>query len=609
MFCLSRKGIVLFFLLWVKFFQPSEVSAQTDDETMAHEYMKNGEFDKATVLFEKIYEKKQTDDIYSGYLQCLLAEKENDQAEKLVKKQIKRFPKQLTYIVDLGFVYKSGNHSDKAKEQFNKAIQQLTPDQFVVTSVANALISKYEPDLAIEAYLQGRKLMRRGFNMELAELYYQKSENLKMINEYLDALTGEDNLQTVENLLQSKLGNDPEGTKMDLLRNELLKRIQHSAEERMYSEMLIWLFIQQRDFDSALIQSKALDKRLGEDGGRLILIADLATANEAYDVAVKAYQYVVAKGVNSSYYSTARINLLNTLNKKITSEGNYTQKDLEDLEKDYADAITELGKSAQTAPLVHGLAHLQAFYMGKIAEAEQEMTDLLNIPNIKPQFEGECKLELGDIYLLEGKVWESTLLYSQVDLDFKHSPLGQEAKFRNAKWSYYKGDFEWAQSQLDILKSATTELMANDAMSLSLLISDNLAFDSTTTALSMFSRADLLMYQNKNDEADLTLDSLLKMFHTHSLADDAIFKKAAIMKKRRKFAEANVYLQMVVDSFPESILADDAMFQLGDIYQYKLKDNKRAMEYYQQLLLKHPGSLFCVEARKRYRILRGDSVN
>jgi len=279
------------------------------------------------------------------------------------------------------------------------------------------------------------------------------------------------------------------------------------------------------------------------------------------------------------------------------------------LEKDYKATLAELGRSARTASLVRGLSHLYAFYLDQPDSAINDLEDAILFPGISKTSKAECKLELGDVYLFTGNVWDSDLLYKQIDKDFKNDPLGQEAKYRAARLDYFRGDFLWAQAQLDVLKTATSQLIANDALSLSLLISDNIGLDSTTDALMLFSRADLLAYRNKTDDALLTLDTLLKDYPDHSLVDDAWFKQAQIMDMRRNWTSVDSLYAKIVTYDSTSVLADDALFRRAELYENKLNNKQKAMELYENLLTKYPGSLFAVEARKRYRTLRGDTFN
>ena len=211
--------------------------------------------------------------------------------------------------------------------------------------------------------------------------------------------------------------------------------------------------------------------------------------------------------------------------------------------------------------------------------------------------------------MFDGLVWDAALLYGQVDKDFKNDALGREAKFRNARLSYYLGEFDWAKDQLNVLKAATSQLISNDALSLSLLITDITNLDTTMEALLMYSRADLYDFQNKDSLSMITLDSILTVFPGHMLSDEVWYKKAQILKPQGRFTEAAALLAEITEKYPEDILADDAMYQLGLLYENQLNDKEKAKTIYESLLTKYPGSLFVVDARKRFRLLRGDKIN
>lgn len=599
---------ILFLLL---FFAINSFAQIGQDRQLADQYMNNAEYEKAAQLYDKLMDKDPFG-TYPQYYRCLIAMKDYNEVEKLAKKMFKKQETNLTYLVDLGYVYMQMGQPDKAKVQYDKAIKSMKPDQGQVITLASAFLNKLETDYALQTYLEGRKMMREiyGFYFETAEVYYQKGNYAAMIEEYLDAVAENPMMQqSVLNVLQSRIGFDPENNRGDLLRTALLRRIQKTPEKTEFPEMLIWYFIQQKDFDSAFIQAKAIDKRMKEDGSRVLSIGSMAASNLNYDAAIKCYQYVIEKGKDNPNYIPARMELLNTYNKKITEENIYTKADLLKLEADYELTLNELGRSAKTAGLIKGLAHLRAFYLDKIDTAITDLEEAIDFPGISNQTKADCKLELGDIYLFSGNVWDSDLLYAQVDKDFKHDALGQEAKFRGARLDYFRGDFLWAQAQLDVLKSATSQLIANDALSLSLLISDNMGLDSTTDALMLYARADLLSYRNKNDEALVLLDSLHILYPNHSLVDDAWYKEAQIMDQKRNYAAEDSLYGKILAYDSASVIADDALYQRALLHETKLNDKAKALELYQDLIVKYPGSVFVVESRKKYRALRGDIVN
>lgn len=600
---------IFFFFLFIGI--PVCSSAQpSTDEQLALQFYQNKEFDKALEYYENLFNKKSSQLYYAPYLNCLLETKDFKKAEKVVKKQAKQNPDNLNFMVDLGTVYNRSGDTDKAKNTWEQTIKSLKSDEQVF-NLASAFIGIQQHDLAIATYLKGRKISQNGYpySFELAEVYNIKGDKLAMIGEYLDVLeTNDSYIQTVQNALQTSFNNESNPQQNELLKTELLKRIQQNPDRTILSELLIWMQIQLKDWEGAFVQAKALDKRKKEEGGRIMGLAQLFVQNESYDIAIRAYQYVLAKGKNTYFYNDARKELLNAYYQKITSKGNYTPVELTDLEKNYLQTIEELGKSAATVGLLKNFAHLQAFYLHKTTEAIATLEEAINLPQIEPHLRAECKLELGDILLVTGDIWEASLRYSQVEKEFKHDAIGQEAKFRNAKISYYTGDFKWAQSQLDVLKGATSKLIANDAMDLSLLISDALAVDTNVAPLLIFARADLLAFQNKDDQAMITLDSINTLFPNHALADDILYRKAQLEVKHGKFTEAAGFYEAILANYGTDILGDDALFKLADLNETKFKNIDKAKELYQQLLEKYPGSLYVVEARKRFRKLRGDTI-
>ena len=255
------------------------------------------------------------------------------------------------------------------------------------------------------------------------------------------------------------------------------------------------------------------------------------------------------------------------------------------------------------------LADLEGFYLHDIPAAISQSEEVINMPGIPTKLKDQTKLSLGDFYLISGDVWESTLLYSQVDKDEKDAPLGEEARFRNAKLSYYKGDFDWAQDQLKILKASTSELTSNDAINLSAFIIDNLGMDTDTKAMSMYASAELLLFQNKDGEAEQKLDSILIRYPGHALYDDIEYTKAEIYVRKRDFSKAVPLLEDIIKNYGKDIKGDDATFLLAEINEKELHNADKAKELYKSIITDYSNSLLVIEARKRYRALRGDKID
>ncbi len=585
---------------------------QPGEEQLAAQYFRNGEFDKAAILYGELYEKDPSPAIYSPYLESLLALEEYRQAERLVRNQLRQFPGQLRYEVDLGMVFGRAGNDRQARRQFDQLIQDLPARPQPVIDLAAAFEMRGMTDRALEALLQGRRLLGSAhpFNLRIAPLYEKKGNHRAMMEEYIGFL--EENLSEMERvrgILQDAIANDPDFSRNEALRDVLLARTQRHPNATLYAEMLLWLSIQQKDFRLALMQARALDRRFRQEGELVLEVARLSTTNQQYGVAAQAYQYILEQGEEGSHYMDALVGHLDVRFLAITSAYEYRREELLQVEGDYLEALEQLGVHPGTVSLVRNLARLQAFYLGKVENATGLLQAIIDMPQVALRIKAECRIELADILLMTGDVWEATLLYAQVDKQYRDNPLGHEARFKNARLSYFIGEFDWARAQLDVLKAATSRLIANDAMELSLRIQDNIGFDGDTEPLIRFARAESLLFMNRLEEAILTLDSISERFPQHAIMDDLLVTQADIRIKQGRYADADSLLAIVVERYPDGLLAGDALFRRAGLHEQVFGDKERAMGLYQQLMLHHPGSLHTATARNRFRALRGDLVN
>ena len=579
--------------------------AQNNDLLLARQYAANGEQQKALDIYQKLF-KQDNEAYYQQYFNSLLTFKKFDEAESITKKMLRKYPGNNEYTIALGTVYTQQGNTAKADALYNDLIKNLPADQGAIANIASQFYQSANADYAIKIFLQGRKLLHNddAFAFELITLYRYKRDKAALTEEYLNFLPAN---PVFISQAQSTLASVYEGpADYDMLKVSLLKRIQKDPQQIVYPNMLTWQFLQQKEFDMALNQALALSRRQNDDGSNVFELCRTLVANEAYDAAIRGYEYLIGKGdKDNQNYISAKIELINTKNLKVTN-GQYTQADLIALEKDYTDLLAELGRGRGTVFAMQKLANLQAFKLHKLKDAQTLLESAITIQGVRPALLAACKLDLGDIYLLNNQPWDATLLYSQVEKDNTGTTIAQDAALRNAKLAYYTADFDWARRQLNILKAATTQLIANDALNLSLLISDNLNADSAGNALKIYSRADLLIFAEQPAKAMLTLDSIDKRYPGNALEADILMAKARIMIQQKDFTNAVTILKEIVEKHGFDLWADDAVFMLGDIYETKLNDANLAKTYYQKIITDYPGSLWINDARKRFRVLRGD---
>lgn len=594
----------LYIVIILAFCFSGRLLAQDNELLLAKQYNANGEPQKALEIYQKLY-KQNNENYYSVYVNTLLNLKKFDEAESITKKLIRRHPDDHQYAIMLGNIYTQEGNMAKADAIYDDLIKSLPADQGEIAALASQFYQSANTDYAIKIFQQGRKLLKNDnmFTYELINLYRFKRDKISLTDEYLNLLPQNPNFI---NQAENAFSNVYEGSAdYDMLKTALLRRIQKDPQQTIYADLLTWQYLQQKEFDLALNQALALSRRQNDDGNSIYDLCRTFIANEAYDEAIRGYEYIISKGKTTSLYIPSKIELINTKNLKVTS-GKYLPEDLLGLEKNYNDLLTEFGRNSSTAFAMQKLANLQAFKLHKLKDAQKLLEEATGLNDIRPNLLADCKLDLGDIYLLNNQPWEATLLYSQVEKDFPATAIGQDALFRNAKMAYYTGDFTWAKGQLDALKVATSQLIANDALNLLLLIQDNLAADSSGAALKMYARADLQIFAQNPEKAIMILDSIGKKFPNNALEDDIMMAKSRILIQQKDYAGAVPLLKKILEEHPADLWADDAVFMLGDIYENRLNDKTAARNYYQKIITDYPGSLWINEARKRFRVLRGD---
>jgi tetratricopeptide (TPR) repeat protein len=576
---------------------------------LAQQYFQSGEYEKAAALYEDLYQNSGNNDFYfDRYFDCLLALEDYEVAERVIQRQIRRDDGNVRLYVAYGRLLERLGDYDKAEEQYAASIEKLPPDQYSVTRLANAFVGLTKYEYAIQAYEKGAALLRdkRIFAYNLGDLYRRKGESELMITAYLDAIEDNpDRVRQLKTIFQRYLSE----ADYRELQTQLYERIQAGAEDAVFPELLAWVFIQRKDYRNALRQVTALDRRYNENGNRIFNLGVIALEDKDYRAATDAFDYIVEeKGQSSTLYLDAKRQSLRAQRLSLVEGYDYTAEDLQSLEAKYLSFLDEFGYTRATAPMILELAELEALYLDNIDEGIRLLATMIEYPGVNPTVQARGKLSLADYYLMQGDIWEATLLYSQVDKAFKEGMLGHEARFRNARLAYFNGDFQWAQAQFDVLKASTSKLIANDALDLSVFIMDNLGLDTTATALQLYADAELLVFRNQFEAAFTKMDSILTLFPAHSLQDDVYFLKGKLYYKKRDYATAAEFYQRVYDEFPEDIRADNSLFALAELYEKQLGDIEKAKLLYETLFIDYSNSTFAVEARKRFRILRGDNI-
>lgn len=591
---------ILYVLFLISFAQ-----AYTQSDALAKQYFNDGNFERAVVLYEKLYTTNKTNLFYfQSLVACYQQLEQYDKAEGIIRDKIKQKEHTPVYLVELGYNYFLSGNPEMADTFYQQALDSVEENPAYAYSVGGELRKKSALDYAIKVYKRAMELNPQlNFNYDLAFIYGEKGDIESMYNTYLDLIVArEANKNNVQRSMGRFLSDESSSENNQLLKRLLLKRSQTDPNV-VWNELLSWLFIQQKQYKNAFVQEKAIFKRSEEPSiQRFVNLGVIALQDEDRETAKEIFGYLESEFKDPALQLLANSYLLQLW----IEEGN--EEEYDKIDKRFATLLEKYGKSTQTINLQISYAKFLTFQKKTPDAGEALLRDLLGGPLTRFD-EASVKMALADILVYDEKFNQALIFYSQIQKTVKNDVLSQNARFKVAQTSFYKGDFEWAESQLNVLKSSTSQLIANDALQLKLLISDNSLQDSTQTALKLYARADLMGYQNRDRDAIGLLDSILMNHKGESIEDEALLKQARLYEKHQEYDKARLNYIKIIEFFPTDILADDALFYLAELYNNKLNNPEAAKPLYERIIFEHADSIFFVEARKKYRKLRGDSIN
>lgn len=572
-------------------------------DVMAQKYLDQGEYAKALSIYQDlIKESPGNSNFFMGLVTAHQELEDFVTAERLLLERLKNTNNNPSVLIELGHNYELQNNSELAKEQYQKALNALNEKVNYPYSIARNFEKYSLLDYAEQAYVIGMRLNpEMNFDLPLARIYGEQGKLDEMFAAFLELILKQPEVSN--NLMREfdrYILDDPNNVANVALRKQLLRKLQQS-QDLQFSELLAWLFIQQKDFQKAFIQEKAIYRRNNEELQRIIQLTVLAKAEGDIETAKEIVSFIIAETTSPTILIQANQLLLDM--KLSTAK----VSDYKEIEKDFEKVLAEFGRGLETMPIQIDYANFLAFKVNKIEEAKLLLDGLLKVALNNFQ-QAAVKMVLADILVLDQKFNQALIYYSQIQSLVKNDEIAQNARFKVAKTSYFKGDFDWALSQLNVLKASSTQLIANDAMELSLLIKENSIEDSTKTALKLYARADLLAFQNKTQEAIVILNEILEKHKGEKIEDEALLKQAEIYKLSENWIKAEENYLKILEFYGKDILADNATFLLAELYNGELKNVEKAMQYYEQIIFSFPDSIYFVDARKKFRSLRGDVI-
>lgn len=590
-----RKAIILFNLLILSLF----CQAQQNEFIIAENYFRNNEYEKAIQLYKRLYDQSPYNTTYlKKLITCYQETEQFTAAENLLIQKLKEKPNLSYLYVILGYNSERQEKIEDANKYYQKAIESINKKANYGSLIAGLFKNYSKLDLAIEAFNKVMEINpKANYGFQLAQIYGEKGDFEQMFKSYIDLVDKNSGyLNNIKRYAGKYLTDDSEDENNVLFKKALLRKSISNPKD-IWNDLLSWLFIRQKQYSKALIQNKALLARAPDNLGKINDLGKIALENKDYETAKECFDLIIEK----TNYPRDKFKAINN-NLKIAIETKQP-----DVDERFNFIFKEYGINSKTLFTQIEYANYLTFTKNNPQEASVILKNALNFTNSK-FIKATIKLKLGDVFVYMGKFNKGLIYFSQVQTLFKNNYIGQEARFKVAQASYFKNDFTWAKAQLKVLKGSATQLIANDAADLFLTISDNEPKDSIGTGLKEYAKADLLAYQNKNDEAIAILNNIIANYGGQSIEDEALFKQAQLFVKKKQYDEAILNYAKIIALDKKGIYVDDVYYHMAELYNNELNNLEKAKEYYQKIIFDHPSSIYLVEARKKFRKLRGDDI-
>ena len=574
--------------------------AFAQNEQLALDYFEKGEFEKAVTMLEGISSKQPANYYYfERLITCYQQLQQFENAEKAIEDRNKKY-RQPTLYVELGYNFQLQKNTSKAEKQYNLALDEVKKEPSFAYQIGNSFEKKVLLDWALKAYDIAQKgNANLNFDYQVALIHGQKGDLELMTDKLLQfSFDKPDNTSLVQNYLSRFINEDVNGNFTAYLKKALLTKTQKSPDN-YWNQFLSWLYVQQKEFGKAFIQERAIYKRNPESFYNIVALAQLAINDKQNEDAAAILQFVIENTTDIGLQLQAHHFLMQMRIESVnSSEYESVQNELYLLLKKYGVSTYSLNLQILTA-------HFDVFYRKQPKEGMQILINALKLP-LNTREEAKVKMELADVMVFDEKFNQAILYYAQVEENLKNDELAHEASMKMAKANYYKNDFDWTFQQVKVLKQSSSLLIANDAIALFLLISDN-SEDSTRTALTAYAKADLLLYQKKNEEALSGFLNILEKYKGDAIEDEALFKIAQIFEIKKEYTQALSFYKKIIENHKESVYVDEAMFYSAEILSKKLNDTIQAKPLYERVIFEHPDSVFYTEAQMQYRKIRGDN--
>jgi tetratricopeptide (TPR) repeat protein len=457
------KTLLLIFLTFssLSIAQNTNQESLQNDYLLAENYYREGEYQKATQVFKKLYDSSTFNTIYLGRLiSCYQETNEFLTAENLLKNRIKANKNEAYLYVYLGYNYEKQQEQKKAQEYYKVALVSLEKNGVYAGAIGRLFKDYNLLDEAILAYKKAMELNKNAnYNFQIAQIYGEQGHFKKMFQSYIDLVDkNKEYINVVQRYTSKYITDDSENEANILFRKTLLRKSASNPKD-VWNVLLSWLFTQQKEYTKAFIQEKALFNRNPGDLSAIFTLGEIAFEANYFQASQECFNFVIEQTNIKSELINANLYLIKIA---VTSKNPETETLFQNL-------FIAFGKNTSTLKIQVAYADFLTFSKNKPTQANTVLEEALSYANSKFD-KARIKLKLGDVLVFTGKFNKALVYFSQIQTQLKNHELGQEARFKVAQTSYFKGDFDWAKAQLKVLKGSTTQLIANDAVALFLKI-------------------------------------------------------------------------------------------------------------------------------------------
>ena len=572
----------------------------SQNEQLAQYYFDKGDFEKARISFEELVkETPQNGQYFQRTIDCYQQLQLFNIAEKALRERLAKY-KQGSLLVELGYNFQLQKNEDSAKKYYEDAIDRIKKNPNEVYGISASFEKKALLEQALKSYQVALELVPTfNFNYQMALLYGQLGNTEMMISTFLtESFVNPQNTVVIQNQLARYMVDQGDSNFNETLRKVLILKTQKD-QDVFWNHYLSWYYVQQKEFTKAFVQEKAIYKRNPESLSNIVNLGQLAIEEDNPDAATEILGFVLENAKDLELLVQANSYLIKM---KINSA---KEKDFAAINTELASLLQRYGVSPFTLSLQLIQAHFIAFNLRNPEEGKAIIKKALDL-QLNDYEQAQAKMELADILLYEEKFNQALLYYTQIEDDLKNDEVAHEASLKAAKTSYFQTDFAWAVKQFKELKAATSELIANDAMEYFLLINDNTVADSTQTALKQFAKGDYFLYQNRNQEAIIQFQSILKNFKGQEIEAVSLLRLGKIYENLGDYISALSQYQEIINHHTDGIYVDEALYFSAEIENNKLHEPDKAKPLYEKIIFNHQDSIYFVDARKKYRQLRGD---